>query len=125
MQETFEKVSKMTTKSGLLLIESWNEDSLMRKLMGQNWHQYSPPSVLRWFTPNRLERILAGYDYKLLKKGGMTKFIYGSHVKSLLSYKNEGTALASVLKAGLSLIPNKLLIPYPSEDLFYMVLQKN
>src|SRR5262245_33309275 len=39
---------------GGLLIETWNPESLTAKLLGKSWHEYSPPSVLHWFSPARL-----------------------------------------------------------------------
>ena len=53
-----ENASRLLKPNGLLLIETWNKDSLIAKIMGKAWHEYSPPSVLNWFTPSSL-KILA------------------------------------------------------------------
>ena len=39
------KLSGLVKQNGLVLVESWNMKSTIAKVMGKNWHEYSPPSV--------------------------------------------------------------------------------
>ena len=46
-----------TRDHGFWLIETWNRESLSARMAGKSWHEYSPPSVLHWFTPRTLARL--------------------------------------------------------------------
>ena len=37
------KLSGLVKQNGLVLVESWNMKSTIAKVMGKNWHEYSPP----------------------------------------------------------------------------------
>ena len=45
----------VTRPGGLWLIETWNRRSVVARLRGEHWHEYSPPSVLHWFTHQSLD----------------------------------------------------------------------
>ncbi|MEL7341146.1 MAG: class I SAM-dependent methyltransferase, partial [Bacteroidota bacterium] len=93
IKQCFEKLTALTADQGYLLIESWNENSLMARLFGKRWHQYAPPSVLRWFNCEWLQAQLKKYGFEFVKKGRLTKYIQADHIKSLLQFKFEGSAL--------------------------------
>jgi hypothetical protein len=40
------------------IIETWNRDDWVARLLGRHWHEYSPPSVLHWFNPDGLRRLV-------------------------------------------------------------------
>jgi SAM-dependent methyltransferase len=124
LTEGLQVLSDLTKPGGYWLIETWNKDSKMAKLFGKSWHEYSPPSVLHWFTPDSLQSFARQYGFEKVAQGRPGKKIQAHHAKSLLSYKLEGSALATPARAMMRLIPDKLTIPYPAEDLFYMVLRK-
>jgi SAM-dependent methyltransferase len=113
----FETAFKLLNKDGLLLIETWNRDSISARIFGKNWHEYSPPSVLHWFSVTGLSNFLNGLGFERIAGGRPSKKISGGHVRSLLKYRLGDNFL---LKA----IPEKFNFPYPSEDLFWALYQK-
>ena len=116
-QKAFENATDILNDNGLLLIETWNRESLTAKLFGKNWHEYSPPSVLHWFSLNGLTEFLKTLGFELIAKGRPRKNISGKHVKSLLEYRIGKNYF-------LDLIPDRINIPYPSEDLFWALYRK-
>jgi SAM-dependent methyltransferase len=120
----FQKASDATKPGGLWLIETWDKESWVAHLFGKYWHEYSPPSVLHWFSPAGLNLLANQYGFSEVARGHPLKRISGSHAKSLLDHTLNNTPL-DWLRAGLKIVPDQLVIPYPSFDLFWMVLQKN
>jgi 2-polyprenyl-3-methyl-5-hydroxy-6-metoxy-1,4-benzoquinol methylase len=109
---------------GYLLIETWNRESWTARLLGRNWHEYSPPSVLHWFSKDSIVGLAdkLGLDYAAC--GRPSKWINAGHAKGLLRSKaNE--SLFNRLLAGLAhIVPDRLAIPYPAEDLFWLLLRR-
>ncbi len=116
--EAFQKASSLLNENGFLLIETWNRESFSAKLFGQNWHEYSPPSVLQWFSEKGLTEFLKDFGFEKIAGGRPSKKISGAHAKSLLKYRLGNNFL-------LKFIPDKLNFPYPSEDLFWALYRKN
>lgn len=116
-RKAFENASELLNEDGLLLIETWNRDSISAKLLGKNWHEYSPPSVLHWFSLNGLTEFLKSFGFEMIAKGRPRKSISGKHVKSLLEYRIGKNFL-------LNLVPDRINFPYPSEDLFWALYRK-
>jgi 2-polyprenyl-3-methyl-5-hydroxy-6-metoxy-1,4-benzoquinol methylase len=116
--------SLQTQPNGFWLIETWNCQSWMARLLGAHWHEYSPPSVLHWFTPGRLAQFAAQYGFKEIARGRPAKFIRSAHAKSLLRYKLKHLPAGEILLKAIALIPDHWDIPYPAEDLFWILLQK-
>jgi SAM-dependent methyltransferase len=108
----------VTRPGGFWLIETWNRDSWTARAFGQNWHEYSPPSVLHWFSPAGLQRLAGQFGFRKVGAGRPAKWINAGHAKSLLRHKLG--AAAGVL----GVLPDRLALPYPAEDLFWMLLQK-
>jgi SAM-dependent methyltransferase len=115
--KAFEKARDLLNDDGLILIEGWNRESISARAFGRRWHEYSPPSVLQWFSPKSLTRLLDGLGFDRLAGGRPSKRISGRHAKSLLKYSLGESRV-------FDLIPNKLTIPYPSEDLFWALYRK-
>lgn len=113
-----------TKPGGYWLIETWNRDSRLAKFFGPNWHEYSPPSVLRWFSPGDLRLLAEQYGFRQVDRGQPQKWISGAHIKSLAGHKLETMGGLRRLKWLLNLIPDRLRLPYPSEDLFWALYQK-
>lgn len=116
-KKAFKNASNLLHEDGLLLIETWNRESISAKLLGKNWHEYSPPSVLQWFSLNGLTEFLKTLGFEMITKGRPRKNISGKHVKSLLEYRIGKNFF-------LDLVPNRMSFPYPSEDLFWALYKK-
>ena len=119
-----EKAAALTKPGGLLLVETWNRGSFTARLLGSRWHEYSPPSVLHFFTPGVLGQLAGQCGFREVARGRPAKRLNGAHAKSLLRYKAETSALGHVLALAASAVPDGLPIPYPSEDLFWAVYRK-
>ncbi len=117
-RRAFEKVAGLLEEGGQLLIETWNRDSLYAKLLGKYWHEYSPPSVLNFFSLRGLTKFLENFDLEKIAHGRPAKKISGTNAKSLLRYRIGDWFF-------LNFIPGQLHIPYPSEDLFWALYQRN
>ncbi len=124
LQQAFQAASAHTRSGGYWLIETWNYQSWMARILGTNWHEYSPPSVLHWFAPHDLRQLAAQHGFQQIAYGRPQKWLNGAHAKSLLQYKLSSSSLGRLLAKLLDLVPDTLDIPYPSEDLFWMLLQK-
>jgi SAM-dependent methyltransferase len=118
-RRAFENAFDLLAPGGFLLIETWNFRSLTARVFGRNWHEYSPPSVLHWFSPATLTNVLEKIGFEKLARGRPSKKISGAHAKSLLEYR-LGRRFAPLLKT----IPDRVNFPYPAEDLFWLLLQK-
>lgn len=113
----FQTAANLLKDDGFLLIETWNRESISARIFGKNWHEYSPPSVLQWFSLNGLTEFLKIFGFEKLAHGRPSKKISGEHAKSLLKYRLGDNPL-------LKLIPSKINFPYPSEDLFWALYKK-
>jgi len=116
-EKAFTKAHELLDQNGLLLIETWDRHSMSAKLFGKNWHEYSPPSVLHWFSKAGLTQFLDGLGFERIAGGRPSKKISGGHVRSLLKYRLGDNFL-------LKLIPENVNFPYPSEDLFWALFKK-
>lgn len=116
-RKAFENVKELLNNEGFLLVETWNRDSFSARVFGKNWHEYSPPSVLQWFSLDGLTEFLQTFGFEKVSHGRPPKKISGKHAKSLLKYRIGDNFL-------LKLIPDGLNFPYPSEDLFWALYQK-
>jgi SAM-dependent methyltransferase len=114
----------VTRPGGFWLVETWNRESLTARLFGKQWHEYSPPSVLHWFSPQGLSQLAAEFGFHEVARGNPTKWISGRHAKSLVRYRLESAHLGRPFTSLVRLFPDGLSFPYPAEDLFWMIFQK-
>jgi SAM-dependent methyltransferase len=124
LSQALKSAEKLTVPGGYWLIETWNRDSKLAKLFGESWHEYSPPSVLRWFAPEDLGLLAEQYGFEEVDRGRPQKWISGAHVKSLVGHKLSSMGVLRYARPLLRLIPDRLRLPYPSEDLFWVLYRK-
>jgi SAM-dependent methyltransferase len=115
----------VTRPGGFWLIETWNRESLTARIFGKHWHEYSPPSVLHWFSPQGVNRLATEFGYREVGRGKPSKRISGKHAKSLVHYRLESSYPGRAVNGLLRFIPDDLSLPYPAEDLFWILLQKS
>ncbi len=120
-RRAFENAAGLLKRNGLLLVETWNRASLSARIFGKNWHEYSPPSVLQCFSPDGLTEFLHGFGFEKTAMGRPGKKISGRHAKSLLQYR---LGEKSLFYPFLKMIPDKINLPYPAEDLFWAIYRK-
>lgn len=124
LNQALRKLASLTKKGGYWLIETWNKDSLTARILQKGWHEYSPPSVLHWFSPKTIKFFVEVYGMAFVAQGRPVKKISGAHAKSLLAYKFADSVLEKPYRIASKLIPDKWSFPYPAEDLFWILLKK-
>jgi SAM-dependent methyltransferase len=110
---------------GLLVVEMWDRKSLPARVFGRAWHEYNPPSVLHWFSEEGLRRLAATSGFNLIAQGRPPKVISGAHARHTLSEQFAGGRWSDIASRALGLIPNDLVLPYPSLDLRWVLFQKS
>ena len=83
-RRAFEVASSITRPGGYWLIETWNYRSLTARALGKHWHEWSPPSVLQWFSPQSLVELCRQHGLDVVIQGRPQKRLNGEHAKSLL-----------------------------------------
>lgn len=109
---------------GYLLIETWDFQSWIARLFGTNWHEYSPPGVVHWFSEKTLTDQLQKHGYQHIASGKPKKYIKSGHAKSLLEYKLAKRTIGRLVMPMMNLIPDNITLPYPAFDLFWSLYQK-
>jgi SAM-dependent methyltransferase len=118
-------VSRLTRPDGLCLVEYWRRDSAVARLMGRGWHEYSPPSVIHWFTRESLDTAMRFHGFSLLGHGAPQKYISGGHARSLLEHKLRQPPLGRALSAATALIPREMNFRYPAFDLEWRLYRRD
>jgi len=116
-RRAFETAARLLDDRGYLLIETWDRSSFSARIFGRHWHEYSPPSVLQWFSLAGLTAFLANLGFEKVTHGRPAKKISGGHARSLLRYRLGDSFV-------LNLIPERMNFPYPAEDLFWALYRK-
>lgn len=111
---------------GFLLVETWDRKSLIARILGAKWHEYSPPSVLHWYTRKSLSRLAtgAGFESNSIRFGRVFRWIGVEHARSLLDHMATKSTAASIINRTLAILPNRLALPYPGDDLIWMCCRK-
>lgn len=123
-RQAFARAAALTKPGGHWLVETWNHRSLTARAFRRFWHEYSPPTVLNWFCPKSLDLAAANAGMELVRSGRPAKYIQGQHAKSLLSHVLRRSAFTRPLTLPLKIVPDRLRIRYPAEDLLWSVYQK-
>jgi SAM-dependent methyltransferase len=124
LRQALRKAADTTKPGGFWLIETWDRESWIARSLGRYWHEYSPPSVLHWFSPTDLNLLVAQFGFSEVARGRPLKRLSGAHAKSLLGHKLQNSPFGW-LRGGLRAIPDHLVIPYPTFDLFWILFQKS
>jgi 2-polyprenyl-3-methyl-5-hydroxy-6-metoxy-1,4-benzoquinol methylase len=125
IKKALTKASKLTKNHGFWLIETWNKDSFSAKIFGNKWHEYNPPSVIRWFSKSMLTNYVSKFGLKLILSKHPIKWINSKQAKNIIAY-NIGKTMSKhkVIAKAVNLIPDDLKFPYLADDLFWALYQK-
>lgn len=123
LKNSIVKMSDYLKPGGHILIETWNKDSITAKIFGKHWHEFNPPSTLNYFSKKTLKKIMCQHNFSLVAQGTPKKKIYSTHAKSFLRHKLRKSNSLKWMAGITSLIPENIIIPYPSEDLFWFLFQ--
>jgi 2-polyprenyl-3-methyl-5-hydroxy-6-metoxy-1,4-benzoquinol methylase len=124
LDHAIENIGKLLKPNGLVLIESWDRSSLMARMMGKNWHEYSPPSVINWFNDKTLTQLLVYYGFELLAKGRPSKRISIQHGLSLFDESMPSFFLKKRMLNFFRKTIGRYDIPYPPFDVKWYVFKR-
>lgn len=119
-----QKAFDILSPEGHILIETWDCKSWTAKLFGKKWHEFSPPSVVHWFSKKSLNLLMQEHDFHFVASGRTVKRISMKHARSLILYKIGDGMISRSLKFLFRLFPENLIIRYPAEDLFWVLYRK-
>ncbi len=118
-----QNISKIIKNKGLLLVECWDRGSLAARFQGRKWQEYSPPSVINWFTKKCLNQKINQYGFKLIRQGRPKKRISFKHAISILT--NKFPVFKFLCRFLKIILGNKdFFITYPPIDIFYSIYKK-
>jgi 2-polyprenyl-3-methyl-5-hydroxy-6-metoxy-1,4-benzoquinol methylase len=117
--------AQMTRPGGFWLIETWDRRSRMARLMGARWHEYSPPSVLHWFSRGGLSRLVGEIGFSEVASGHPQKWIKASHAKAVVGASIGAGALSKLLATMVTSIPDQLALPYIGDDLYWVLYRRS
>jgi len=109
---------------GWLVLETWDYTSLTARLWGSAWHEYNPPSVLHWWSPQRLRDLARELNFQPRGQGYAKKFLSIHHAMSLLRHQYPDGIPGRLLRWIQSKLPKEGTLLYPADDVFWMVWQK-
>ena len=117
-------VSNLLLGKGLVLLESWDMNSFLARLMGKHWHEYSPPSVINWFSDETLAQVFNQYGFELIAKGRPSKKISIKHGLSLFNETVPKFILKKDIIEFLMSAIGKYKINYPPLDLKWYLFKR-
>ena len=118
-----EKLNDIVRPGGYILVESWDMKSLYAKFMGKTWHEYSPPSVLNWFSRTSLTFCFEQYGFELVETGTPQKKISLNHALTLFEHKYPGLKFVSHIIDKIKGEKDYNMI-YPALDIFWSMFEK-
>jgi SAM-dependent methyltransferase len=118
------RLAAFTRPGGVVLLETWDRGSLTATLFGSRWHEYSPPSVLHWFTRRGLAALGRECGLQPIHRGTPFKWIDVGHAAGLVAHKLQGSPVGTAVRRLLSLLPRHPAMPYHSEDLFWIAFRR-
>jgi SAM-dependent methyltransferase len=124
LKKSLQQINQSVKLNGHVLIETWNKDSLTAQLFGKRWHEYSPPGTLNFFSKKSLNQLMASHGFSAVKGGHPKKNIHSTHAKSLIKHKLPKPKRLKWLPDIISLFPGNMILPYPAEDLIWILYKK-
>lgn len=124
LRKALHVAAEHTKPSGYWLVETWDRTSFIARIFGKHWHEYSPPSVLHWFSLDGLRRLAKQYNFTEIAHGRPSKRLSGRHFKSVMSYILRDKPLSRPIRPLFKLVPDALTLPYPALDLFWILFKK-
>lgn len=124
LDKSVQNVHQLLNQQGLVLVESWDMKSIMAGVMGKNWHEYSPPSVINWFSDETITGFFNYYGFELMARGRPSKRIGVKHGLSLLDASTPGFFFKKRVFSFLSRKFGKYDVYYPPLDVKWYLFRK-
>jgi SAM-dependent methyltransferase len=117
-------ISRLTNQNGLVLVESWNMNSIIARIFGKKWHEYSPPSVINWFSNKSLINLFKENGFEKVDSGFPVKKIVLKHAFSLIEKDRPKNNLIKYLFNYLISTMGNMVIYYPPVDVKWYLFRK-
>jgi len=124
LNKAIHNILNLLKEGGFVLVESWNMNSTFARLQGKRWHEYSPPSVLHWFSDATLTQLLGKIGLKLVATGYPQKKINVKHAVSLLDEHLPNFVYKKKIFKWTSEFAGKYTVKYPFRDLKWYLFKK-
>ena len=124
VDKAMRNVNRLLNKDGLVLVESWDMQSRLARLLGKKWPEYSPPSVVNWFSTETLQQLFGYYGFELIDRGLPSKRINMRHALSLVKEKTPDFKFKRRLIKSLDKTIGNFTIVYPPLDLKWYIFKK-
>jgi len=124
VEKAIENVSHLLVPDGLVLVESWNMNSITARILGKHWHEYSPPSVINWFSDESLTRLFHKFGLEKIGSGLPAKRINLKHALSLIEMNFPDSTFKKKILGFLNQTVGKAVLIYPPIDLKWYVFRK-
>ncbi len=124
LDKSLKVIKNLLSEDGYVIVESWDMNSISAKIMGKNWHEYSPPSVVNWFSDQTLIHLFNNHGFKLISKGRPTKKVRMEHGISLFRKSTPDFFLKDKTLNFLEDKLGKYTLPYPPIDLKWYLFKK-
>lgn len=124
LAQAMRSVSDLTRPGGVCVIEYWRLDSWVARVLGKNWHEYSPPSVLHWFSRAGLDELMRRNAFSPVVSGKPKKYISSGHAASLVEYLLKSVPGGRFMTKPLRMLPSTAKLPYPAFDLEWRLYRR-
>lgn len=124
VDKVMQNASDLLKPGGIILIESWDMKSIAARVLGKQWHEYSPPSVVNWFSEKTLTQLMNYYGFKLLKQGYPAKKINLKHAFSLMEEKLPKFIFKLNFIKWITTTLGKQALVYPPVDVKWFLFKK-
>jgi len=118
------KAYHLLRPGGVLLVETWDRGSVIARLLGKGWHEYSPPSVLHWFTRAGLQQVMVQRGFEPIGSRRALRWIHVGHAKSILQHSAKKSLVYTGVSSIMKILPSGWSLPYPGDDLFWALYRK-
>jgi SAM-dependent methyltransferase len=123
-RRAFAAAARATSSAGYWLIEGWNSDSGVARVLGHRWHVYNPPSVLNYFTMKSLDLLAAEFGFGRIATGRPSKRISASHASALLEFLAPRSKALRFAASLANRVPPSFVLPYPGDDIFWAIYKR-
>ncbi len=118
------KISDLSNKGGLVLVESWDHSSKVARFFGKSWHEYCPPSVINWFTDKSLNELFDSHGFDVIATGRPSKKIKGKHALEIVAKNSPEFIFKKQIFNFLRFTVGKITLAYPPLDLKWYIFKK-
>jgi SAM-dependent methyltransferase len=116
---------KLLKPGGLLLLQTPNHGSLLRRMMGKYWPPYAAPEHTFYFSAANLKRFVEAKGFEAVKTSADVKFLRVEYVLQQLQY--FGKEIQRLVRPFQKFIPGKILrlkLPFYGGEMFLSAYKK-